>query len=100
MQTPQKGDALSPRRSDCIFKTRTDEENTADGWQCLIRYQYDVNEDGQFGQNPRHDEYSHGADAFQTFALSLKPEMAVVPKPKIAHNVHSLNRHQNGWMSG
>jgi len=77
-----------------------DEENTADGWQCLIRYQYDVNEDGQFSQNPRHDEYSHGADAFQTFALSLKPEMAVVPKPKIASNVHSLNRHQNGWMSG
>ena len=56
-----------------------DEENTADGWQCLIRYQYEVNKDGQFSQNPKHDEYSHGADAFQTFALSLKSETAQKP---------------------
>src|SRR5271165_3298161 len=30
MQTPPKGDALSPRPTDCIWKTRTNEENTAD----------------------------------------------------------------------
>src|SRR5579871_840676 len=29
MQTPQKGDALSPRPNDCIFENRTNEENTA-----------------------------------------------------------------------
>ena len=79
-----------------------DEENTSDGWQCLIRYQYEVNEDGQFSQNPKHDEYSHGADAFQTFALSLKPEIAQKAKPKIVseNNVHSISRSSNGWMQG
>lgn len=52
-----------------------DEENTADGWQCLCNYQYEVNEEtGTFSKEPLHNEYSHGADAFQTFALSLKSE--------------------------
>ena len=76
-----------------------DEENTADGWQCLCRYCYDVDETGKFSQNPRHDEFSHGADAFQTFALSLKPEQAVKKKPReiASGRVLPLIR-QNGWM--
>jgi phage terminase large subunit len=54
-----------------------DEENTQDGWQCLCRYQWKVNEDtGQFSQQPLHNDYSNGADGFQTFALSLKSETA------------------------
>lgn len=77
-----------------------DEENTADGWQCLCHYEYEVDEEGKYSQNPKHNEYSHGADAFQGLALSLKPELQVIPKPKIAHNVHNLNRHQNSWMGG
>lgn len=53
-----------------------DEENTADGWQCLSRYGYKVDEDdGTFSREPEHDTpWSHGADAWQTFALSLKTE--------------------------
>jgi phage terminase large subunit len=50
-----------------------DEENTADGWQCLCRYQYGVNEEtGQFTKDPLHNEYSNGADAFQTFSIIIE----------------------------
>ena len=53
-----------------------DEEKTKDGWQCLSRYAYKVNEEtGNFSREPDHDTpWSHGADGFQTFALSLKTE--------------------------
>lgn len=53
-----------------------DEENTKDGWQCLSRYAYKVNEEtGNFSKEPEHDTpWSHGADGWQTFALSLKTE--------------------------
>jgi phage terminase large subunit len=75
-----------------------DEENTADGWQCLCRYCYDVNEDGKFSVNPRHDEYSHGADAFQTFALSLRPEQKT-PPPKTVGSGKVVRFHgSSGWM--
>jgi phage terminase large subunit len=64
-----------------------DEENTKDGWQCLSRYAYKVNEEtGNFSREPDHDTpWSHGADGFQTFALSLKTEddtKKKKPKPK------------------
>ncbi len=76
-----------------------DEENTADGWQSLCRYHWKVNEDGKMSQNPDHDDdgYSDGADAFQTFALSLKSEIAV--KKKKVSTGPKLNVHTNvGWM--
>jgi phage terminase large subunit len=78
-----------------------DEENTADGWQCLCRYQYDVNDDGKWSANPRHDEYSHGADAFQTFALSLKPEQATKKLHTVSTGkILTINTSQNKWMQG
>ncbi len=53
-----------------------DEKLTGDGWQCLSRYAYKVNEKtGNWSKEPDHDTpWSHGADGFQTFALSLKTE--------------------------
>lgn len=75
-----------------------DEEKTADGWQCLCRYCYDVDDNGKFGNDPAHDEYSHGADAFQTFALSLKSEIAIKKKPKIVHTNTRIIRGGNSWM--
>ena len=76
------------------------EESTAEGWQCLTHYKYGVNEDGSWTINPLHDEYSHGADAFATFALSLKPETEV-KKPKIVVPGERLGlvHSQTGWMS-
>jgi phage terminase large subunit len=50
-----------------------DEVNTADGMMCLKRYCYDIDEEtGTWSKEPKHDDYSNGADGFQTFALSLK----------------------------
>ena len=76
-----------------------DEANTADGWQCLSRYAYKVNEEtGNFSKEPDHDTpWSHGADAFQTFALSLKTEAdAKKPaKPKVI----PLSQQPRAWMS-
>lgn len=48
-----------------------DAEKCADGLQALRHYRYDVDEHGQFSKHPLHDENSHGADAFETFARSV-----------------------------
>lgn len=78
-----------------------DEENTADGWQCLCRYKYDVDENGIFSQNPAHDEASHGADAFQTFALSLKSEIQTKKIKVVASNSRTgiSGSSSNSWMA-
>lgn len=79
-----------------------DEENTAEGWQCLCRYKYDVDENGTFSQNPEHDEASHGADAFQTFALSLKSETEAKKPKTVGSNrstINVLNSSDNSWMA-
>ncbi len=71
---------------------------TADGWQCLSRYAYKVNEEtGNFSKEPDHDTpWSHGADAFQTFALSLKTEDD--SKKLKRAKVVSLAQQPRGWM--
>lgn len=76
-----------------------DEENTSEGWQCLCRYQYDIDEKtGNFSKEPAHNEYSHGADAFQTFALSLKQETATKKKPVVVSSGKVLRFKSHGWM--
>ena len=81
-----------------------DEENTSEGWQCLCRYQYDVDERGNFSRDPKHDSegYSDGADGFQTLALSLKSEIALKkPKQEKESVVLRIGRNQgSGWMNG
>lgn len=76
-----------------------DEENCADGLTCLRRYCYEVNEEtGSFSKEPEHDTpWSHGADGFQTFALSLKSETAS-KKPKRKELILSIRSNQTGWM--
>jgi phage terminase large subunit len=50
-----------------------DREHAADGITCLRHYRYDVDPDTkQFSRSPRHDHYSHGADAFRYIALMIK----------------------------
>lgn len=75
-----------------------DEENTKDGWQCLSRYAYKVNEEtGNFSREPDHDTpWSHGADGWQTFALSLRTEDDTKKrKPKTDFK---LNNQPRAWM--
>lgn len=75
-----------------------DEENTKDGWQCLSRYAYKVSEEtGNFSREPDHDTpWSHGADAWQTFALSLRTEDDT--KKRKARPEFKLNPQPRAWM--
>lgn len=79
-----------------------DEENTSEGWSCLCNYAYKVNEhNGIFSKEPDHDTpWSHGADAMQTLALSLKPEKEMNKVRTVGSNVRTLHNFKsgNGWM--
>jgi phage terminase large subunit len=81
-----------------------DETKTSEGWQCLSRYAYKVDEDtGVFSKEPEHDTpWSHGADAMTTMALSFKTEAdAKKPKPLPSQQktrVLNLHPNSNGWM--
>ena len=65
---PQKALAIDAARAifaRCIF----DSQLTKDGLNCLRRYCYDVNaQTDRVGKDPKHDRFSHGADAFLTLA--------------------------------
>lgn len=53
----------------CVF----DKDKTKDGLQCLRRYAYAKDpETGRVSKEPKHDDYSHGADAFLCFAQHYK----------------------------
>jgi len=62
-------------------------------------YAYEVDEEkGTFSREPEHDTpWSHGADAFQTFALSLKTEQDIKKPPKRERPVFTPQR-PNSWM--
>ncbi|HVY53958.1 MAG TPA: PBSX family phage terminase large subunit [Gammaproteobacteria bacterium] len=80
-----------------------DEAGTSEGWQCLTNYAYKLKENGQFSTEPDHDTpWSHGADALQTFGLSLKPEKKEDKVKTVGSNIRTLNqfRSGNGWMNG
>lgn len=75
-----------------------DEEKTSSGWQCLARYAYKVDEDtGVFSKEPEHDTpWSHGADALQTMALSIKSEADEKKSSKVKERIRP--QMQNSWM--
>jgi len=58
----------------CFF----DAERTFDGLQCLRRYRYSA------GRDPMHDEFSHGADAFRTFAMAESVQWDVRQSEQLA----------------
>lgn len=63
-----------------------DEENCTDGLQRLSHYCYEV-KDGQFSDEPKHDDNSNGADAFMTMAqynMGPKEESSVAARLKRA----------------
>ena len=50
-----------------------DRDECQDGIQALRRYQWgEPNKHGVLGREPLHNDASHGADAFQTFAVCAK----------------------------
>ena len=70
---PQKYMAIDlarSRLSECYFH----EANCAKGIECLDNYRKKWNEAiGNWSDDPVHDKYSHGADAFQQFAQGWEP---------------------------
>lgn len=61
----------------CLF----DKEKTGDGLQCLRRYAFDKDiETGKVSKEPKHDIWSHGADAFLCFAQHFKRTVIRPPK--------------------
>lgn len=60
----------------CIF----DKDKTKDGLACLRHYAYARDsETGKVSKEPKHDDWSHGSDAFMCFAQHFKPN---VPQTK------------------
>ena len=59
-------------------------------------------ETGAFSKEPLHNEYSHGADAWQTFCLSLKSEVQTKQKKKVKDYVtpgfrKGVHAQTRGW---
>lgn len=76
---PKKALAIESARAifqQCFF----DKNKTADGLNCLRRYAFANDpETGRVSKEPRHDAYSHGADAFLCFAQHYKrPQTAPI----------------------
>lgn len=63
----------------CLFN----KEKTADGLQCLRHYAYAKDaETGKTSKEPKHNDWSHGSDAFLCFAQHFKKP---VIRPKQTH---------------
>jgi len=75
---PKKALGIDCARSifdQCVF----DKDKTKDGLQCLRHYAYAKDLDsGRVSKEPKHDMWSHGADAFLCFAQHYKrPQLSV-----------------------
>lgn len=58
----------------CLF----DKEKTKDGLTCLRHYAYAKDVDtGKVSKEPKHDDWSHGSDAFMCFAQHFKRNIPV-----------------------
>lgn len=85
-RTPNKATQIAAARAvfpNCWF----DRDNCADGLQALRRFRYKVNEQtGQYSREPEHNDASHGADAFGTFAegRSVQPLTDRPPPRRVA----------------
>lgn len=65
----------------CLF----DRVKTTDGLQCLRHYAYDKNaEDFKTSPEPKHDDWSHGSDAFLCFAQHFKRPQVKPPQQSYA----------------
>lgn len=81
--------------SRCYF----DEVKCADGLQSLRHYRYEVDEHGQWGRNPLHDENSHGADAFRTLGESIGAHTQKIEQPIVEMTSYESEAQQVAWLS-
>jgi len=80
--------------SSCWF----DEEKCQDGLQALRHYRYEVDEHGQWGKMPMHDENSHAADAFEQFARSINRKHDVKKAQDIQIVHYTPGEEHAAWM--
>lgn len=76
-----------------------DEAKCGDGIQALRHYRYDVDEHGQYSKFPMHDENSHAADAFETFARSIERRTQVETAPMVEFTQYSPESQSVQWMA-
>lgn len=73
---PRSNDVRQDIETQCktvLPKVWFDSVNCADGITCLDNYRKQWDDRlGVWRDEPRHDEYSHGADAFRTFAMGYQ----------------------------
>lgn len=62
-----------------LLKVWFDEVHCGTGLTCLDSYRKVQNKDGVWLDEPRHDEFSDGADAFRTYAMGFKEEISADP---------------------
>lgn len=80
-----------------------DREKTPDGVSALRHYRYGVDENtGRRSRLPIHDQSSHGADAFRTFAVGMRGEAGgrMSARRERAMAVESMREGEqdHGWM--
>lgn len=62
-----------------LLKVWFDEVHCDVGIKCLDSYRKVQNKDGVWLDEPKHDEFSDGADAFRTYAMGFKEEVGADP---------------------
>lgn len=100
-RTQKKVNAINAARvifPNCYF----DAEGCVDGLARLNHYRYKVTE-GQFSEEPLHDDNSNGADAFMSIGQVMKGDAepsGVAEKLKRAGERWAENINPQGWMQG
>jgi phage terminase large subunit len=75
-----------------------DEVKCAEGLQDLRHYRYDVNDDGQWSKEPKHDQHSHAADALRTLGESIGVPDQKQPDHKVEIVNYSRGDEAAMWM--
>lgn len=75
-----------------------DEVKCADGLQSLRHYRYKVDEHGQWGKEPLHDEHSNPADAFRTLGESIGAKDYQVEQPRIESALYQADSQSVSWL--
>lgn len=62
-----------------LMQVWIDEKECAEGIKCLDNYKKVQNKDGIWMDEPKHDEFSDGSDAFRTYAVGYRPMVEAPP---------------------
>lgn len=75
-----------------------DEGKCKDGLQALRYYRYDIDEQGQWSKEPRHDENSHAADALRTLGECIGKPLKAKDRDVVRPVYYSKEDANAAWM--